>query len=122
MRVFQLKGVARYCRKANIDDRQLLGALDDLSAGLIDANLGGGIYKQRIARKGGGKSGGYRTILVVKFGYRCVFVHCFAKNETESISVEMLEEFRHLGRLLMTLDDGRIDEAIDAGRLVEISG
>lgn len=70
MRIFKFKSVARYCRKVGIDDGQLLGALHDLSAGLIDANLGGDVYKQRIARKGGGKSGGYRAILVVKVEHR----------------------------------------------------
>jgi len=40
-----------------IDDR-LCEAVERAESGLIDANLGGGLIKQRVARLGQGRSGG----------------------------------------------------------------
>ena len=64
MRVFKNKPFARFARKARITDAVLCAAIADASRGLVDADLGGGVVKQRIARQGGGKSGGFRTIIL----------------------------------------------------------
>jgi len=59
MWVFKNKAFARFARKARITDAGLCAAIADASRGLIDADLGGGVVKQRVARQGGGKSGGF---------------------------------------------------------------
>ena len=53
---------------------------------LIDADLGGFLYKKRVARSGSGKSGGYRTLLSARLGNRYVFLHGFAKNDRANIT------------------------------------
>lgn len=75
MRVFKNKSFARFCRRARITDAVLCGAVDAASRGLIDADLGGGVIKQRIARHGEGKSGGFRTIILLRICERALFVH-----------------------------------------------
>lgn len=74
MRTFKTKAFKRFADKAGISDVALCRAV-------TDADLGGGATKQRIARSGQGKSGGFRTLIVFKAGTRAIFVHGFAKNE-----------------------------------------
>lgn len=75
----------RFARKAEIGDAVLCEAIQDAERGLISADLGGGVIKQRIARPGEGKSGGFRTLIVFRANARAFFVHGFAKNETDNI-------------------------------------
>jgi len=76
----------RFARKERITDAMLREAIAAAERGLIDADLGGGVIKQRIARPGQGKSGGYRSIILFKSGDRALFVYGFAKNHQENIS------------------------------------
>lgn len=70
MRIFKNKSFARFERKAGISDSDLRKAIKDANRGLISADLGGGVIKQRIARKGSGKSGGFRTLILFKVDER----------------------------------------------------
>jgi len=63
LRIFKTKEFARLIRKTDIDDKALSDAVDRAAKGLVDAELGSGLIKQRIARKGQGRSGGYRSVL-----------------------------------------------------------
>src|SRR5580658_5139225 len=82
-RVFKTRWFQRFARKERIRDAVLLDAVARAEKGQLDADLGGGVIKQRIARPGQGKSGGYCTIIVFKQGQRAVFVYGFAKSERE---------------------------------------
>lgn len=84
--------MTRYSRHERIADEDFLEAIHRADRGLIDANLGGGLIKQRIARKGRGRSGGYRTIVAYRMGNRAVFLYAFAKNEQENIGPDELAE------------------------------
>jgi len=53
--------------------------------GLLDADLGGGVFKKRIARPGRGKRGGYRTILAADLRNRWVFLFGFAKSKRDNL-------------------------------------
>jgi hypothetical protein len=52
--------------KKGITDYELKEVVGKLEAGQADANLGGDVYKVRIARSGEGKSGGYRVVVLFK--------------------------------------------------------
>ena len=84
MRIFQNKAFIRFAKKAGIGDAVLCEAIRNAERGLIAADLGGGIIKQRIARPGQGKSGGFRTLIVFRAAARAFFVHGFAKNEKDT--------------------------------------
>ena len=78
MSVYQTKEFAKFARKPDLGNAELLEAAKAVASGLSDADLGGGVFKQRIAREGGGKSGGFRTIILFKVGGHSFFVHGFA--------------------------------------------
>ncbi len=101
-------------------DAALCEAIDRASRGLIDADLGSGVMKQRIARPGAGKSGGFRTIILFRVGERAFFVHGFAKNEQDNIRNDELAAFKILAAELMAYDAAAIAMAIANGTLTEV--
>lgn len=120
MRIFKNKSFARFARKARLTDAALCEAIDNATRGLIDADLGGGVVKQRIARSGQGKSGGFRTIILFRVGARAFFVHGFAKNEQDNIRDDELAAFKMLAAVLMAYDDAALAKAIANGTLMEV--
>jgi hypothetical protein len=121
MRIFKNKVFTRFARKAALDDAALRASILAAERGLIDADLGGGVIKQRIARPGAGKSGGFRTIIVFRAGDRAVFVYGFGKNERHNIRDDELTEFKRLAALLLSYGDSQIGLAIEEGVLIEVS-
>jgi hypothetical protein len=95
-------------------------AVGNAERGLIDADLGGGVIKQRIARSGGGTSGGFRTIILFRAGARAFFVHGFAKNEQDNIRDDERAAFKMVAAQLLAYDDAALAKAIAAGVLMEM--
>ena len=120
MRVFKNKAFARFARKARLTDAVLCAAIADATRGLIDADLGGGVVKQRIARQGGGKSGGFRTIILFRIGKKAFFVHGFAKNEQDNIRDDELAAFKLLAAEMLAYDDEALATAVGNGTLTEV--
>ena len=85
MRVFKLKVFARFQRRERLGDAALCAAIRAAAAGLVDADLGGGLIKQRVARSGQGTRGGYRTIVAFRRGDRAVFLFGFAKSDEANV-------------------------------------
>lgn len=81
MRVFENRAFSRFAIRNAIADSDLCEAVHRATRGLIDADLGGGVIKQRISRKGEGRSGGFRTLILFRNQARAVFVHGFAKKD-----------------------------------------
>ena len=81
MRIFTNAWLERFARKQRLDDDALREAIQRAEQGLVDADLGGGVIKQRVARPGQGKSGGYRTIILYRQESRAFFVFGFAKSQ-----------------------------------------
>jgi len=119
MSVFETKVFARFARRAGLSADRLLEAARQVEAGAFDADLGGGVYKQRVARDGGGKSGGFRTIIVFRAGGHCFFVHGFAKNQKANVGATELKALKALARVLTELDAEALKTALAAGELVE---
>lgn len=120
MKFFKTKAFTQFTTKKNIDDEDLLKVASDLEAGKIDANLGGGIIKQRVARKGQGKSGGFRVIICFKRERHTFFVHGFAKSSQSNISADELTDFKELADILFGLTEAQLQLAIDNGTFHEI--
>jgi hypothetical protein len=87
---------------------------------LVAADLGGGVIKQRIARPGQGKSGGFRTLIVFKTGIRAIFVHGFAKNERDNIEKDEFAALKRLAAELLAYDDDVLAQAVASGVLLEV--
>lgn len=122
MRVFKNKSFARFARKERLEDSALREAVANAERGLIDAELGGGVIKQRIARAGGGKSGGFRTIILFRAGTRAFFVHGFAKSGQDNIRDDELAAFKMLAAELLNYDDAALAKVVAAGHLMEVVG
>jgi len=120
MTVLMTKTFARFARKAGLTDVSLAKAAVEVAAGEFDADLGGHVYKQRVARAGGGKSGGFRTIILFKVGGHSFFAHGFAKNEKANVTAKELRALRKLAEVLLALSDADIDKGITAGEFVKV--
>ena len=121
VRIFKTKWVARYARRERITDRSLSEAIERAARGLIDAELGGGIIKQRVARVEQGRSGGYRTLVAYRAGSRAVFLYAFAKNERENIDPDELLTLREIGAGGLAANARQIERAVDEGTLQEVA-
>lgn len=88
--------------------------------GLIDADLGGGVIKQRIARKGRGKSGGYRTIIFFRSGELAFFIYGFAKSSRDNIETDELADYKKLATLYLALSDKQLNTLIENDALTEV--
>jgi hypothetical protein len=120
LRIFEVKSFARFARRERIDAAMLREAVDRLAHGLVDADLGSGLFKQRIARPGEGRSGGYRVLLAYRRGSRCVFLYGFAKSERANIGDGELASLRLIGTRLLEAGPATIQHALDAGALIEV--
>ena len=87
----------------------------------IEADLGGGLIKQRIARAGQGKSGGYRTVLVYRHGELAVFLLGFAKSDRANIEDDELETLKGQARTFLRLNEDQIDAAVAEDELTEVN-
>ena len=120
MRVFATKEFARFARKEHIGTSQLCEAVYRAGSGLIDADLGGGVIKQRVARPGQGRSGGYRTIIAFRSGDLSIFMYGFAKNSKANLSDDELEVYRRLATVFLEADAEVVQRLIDTGELKEV--
>ena len=122
MRVFKATWFARFAGKEGITDKELLEAVKQLEAGQAEANLGGKVYKVRLARPGEGKSGGYRVIVLFKSGERTFFIYGFAKSGRSDIDEKEKRDFKKLAKHYFNLTDEIIARSVKMGLLAEILG
>jgi len=120
MRVFKTKPFARFASREGITDEELCEAVHQAERGLIDADLGGGVIKQRLAREGQGKSGAFRSILLFRRGSKAFFVYGFAKSDRDNIRRDELKAFRKLAGEMLALDDKALAAATRNGTIMEI--
>lgn len=118
--VYKFKPFARYARKAGISDAMLCRAAQEIEAGRVDADLGGGVVKQRVARDGEGRSGGFRTIVLFRVGTSLFFIRGFAKNERDNITAVELTLLKQASAVTLSLPPAAIQKAIAAGEIIEI--
>lgn len=120
MQIFKTKWFMRYVRQERIEDHSLCDAIDRAERGLVDADLGGGIIKQRVARAGQGRSGGYRMLIAYRSGDRAVFMYGIAKNERDNIDADELATLREIGTTWLEAKTEQLELAITEGLLKEI--
>jgi hypothetical protein len=121
VRIYRTKWVGRFARREKIKDGDLADAVRRAGRGLIDADLGGGIIKQRVARAGQGRSGGFRMLLAYQNGHRAVFLYGFAKSERENIANDELQTLREIGAAWLAADERQIARAIEENALQEVA-
>ena len=120
MRTFKTKAFARFADREGLEDAALCEAVRRAREGLIDADLRGGVIKQRIARKGGGRFGGFRTIVLFRRGALAFFVYGFAKSDRENLRRDELATYRLLAAEYLMLDGAALAAAQALGAIVEV--
>jgi hypothetical protein len=120
VRVFKGKWFNHYAAKYTISDEVLLKASQEIEQGLVDANLGGNVYKKRIGKNGKGRRGGYRTIVLFRSGERLFFQFGYAKNVLDTIDTKEEKEYKDLADWYFALTDEQLDAMVKTGRLFEI--
>ena len=121
MKIFQNRSVARVARKEGLNDEVCRNAIEDAERGLIDADLGEGLIKQRIARRGGGKSGGYRSIIFYRRGDLAIMLHLFAKASKANVTAAERETLGLLARELNEISLEQLRELVRTKGWREIS-
>jgi len=120
MAVYKTRWFDRWARREGLAASNLCAAVHEMTRGLIDADLGGGLVKKRIGRPGQGKSGGYRTLVATNKGSRWVFVFGFPKNERGNIDKDETEALKKLAAHLLSLTPQAVGKAERAGELIEV--
>jgi hypothetical protein len=120
MRVFKNAWFSRFARKEQISDQALWEAVDRAEQGLIDADLGGGVIKQRIARPGAGRSGGYRSLVLYRKGANAFFVFGFSKNSQGNIRDDEQEQFKRAAKITLALTQEQVRLLIEKGQMEEV--
>src|SRR5208337_1707989 len=122
MRLFKNKWFARWARVEDISDSVLLQAAAEIVAGQVEADLGGYLFKKRLAREGSGKRGSYRVLL----GYqrpnaeRIIFLYAFAKNARANISDKEKEALSLVAEAFISATDMQVALLLKDGSLVEV--
>jgi hypothetical protein len=120
MRLYKNGWFEKFARKERISDQALCDAVKRAEQGLVDADLGGGLIKQRVARPGGGRSGGYRVMVLYRSGDRAVFVYGFAKNDRANLNRDEVETFQAAAKVVLGLTQAQVDAEVKAGRWTEV--
>ena len=118
--IFKTRNFARWARNSGLSDSLLKMAVLEIQRGLLEADLGGGIVKKRIALPGRGKRGSTRTLLATNRTDRWFFVFGFEKNERVDISENELESLKKVAKDLLGLTAAQIAVALGEGSLVEV--
>ena len=120
MRIFKIKPFNKWVKKSGLSDINLVNAVDEIERGLIDANLGGNLFKKRVATSSGGKRGGFRTLLAYKVGRDVFFLHGFEKNEKDNITCREERALKDLTEFYLSLTRTDIQIAIAKNELIEV--
>jgi hypothetical protein len=120
LKVFKNAWFGRFARKERIAAAALLDAVARAEQGQIDADLGGGVIKQRIARPGEGKSKGYRSIVLFRKGERCFFVYGFPKSELGNIGSDEEAQFKKMAKHVLALTEAQLAALLANGQFEEV--
>jgi hypothetical protein len=120
VRIFKSRWFQRFAKREGITDSALEDAANRAGRGLIDADLGGEVIRQRIARPGHGKSKGYRAIVFFRRGARAFFMYGFPKSQRANIDDHELKQFKAAAKHVLALSERQLAELIERGDFVEI--
>jgi len=120
MRILKNKAFSKWAAKEGVCDRALMKAVEEMGLGLVDADIGGHVFKKRVALAGRGKQGGARTLLVYRVDDKAFFVYGFAKNTRANIKAEELNGLKKLAKELLGYSDRQLELAIGNGALIEV--
>lgn len=119
-RILKTRTFNRWLRKTLLTDAALLKAIDEMEQGLVDADLGGNLYKKRVALPGRGKSGSTRTLIATNRQDRWFFMFGFEKNDKENITQAELAYLQEVAQIFLGYSSDELQLAIDKGEFLEV--
>ena len=120
MRIFNSRWFQRFAKKEGIAARALVEAVLRAEAGQVDADLGGEVIKQRIARPGQGKAKAYRTVILFRRGDKAFIVYGFSKSQRANLNDLELRRFKEEAGYVLGLPDNLLAELLKRGDFVEV--
>ncbi|MBD2146056.1 type II toxin-antitoxin system RelE/ParE family toxin [Sphaerospermopsis sp. FACHB-1194] len=120
MKIYKNRTFDRWARKEGLNNLSLCNAVNEMAAGLYDADLGGGLFKKRIAKPGKGKSGGFRTLIATNNEDRWFFIFGFSKNERSNIDKDEEEALKMLSKQLLAYTAEELEQAKNSKALIEV--
>jgi hypothetical protein len=121
MAVYRTKTFSKFARKNGLVDGTLQTAAQEILDGNPDADLGGGLFKQRVAKQSGGKSSGFRTLITHKTSKHVFFVYGFEKNAKDNIDATETKALKKLAKILGAYSQRELETAVADGALFEIA-
>lgn len=121
MSIHMTRWFDRWARRLHLPCTSLCQAVHEMKSGLVEADLGGGLYKKRVSRPGQGKRGGLRTLLASNRGDRWVFLFGFAKNTRDNIDAAEAAALHALAKELLQYSVEAITLAERAGELIKVN-
>jgi len=121
MKIFKYRTFHQWAKAEGLEDAVLEKAVNEIENGLFEANLGSGLYKKRIARKGQGKRSSYRTLIALKTGNKSIFMYGFSKNVKENITDKEKEIYQNLAKHYLNATADQLDKLIKLGQLIEVN-
>ena len=120
MRIFKIKAFHRWAKSENVTNKMLKNAVTEIAKGLVEADLGAGLVKKRIARPNEGKRGGYRTFVGYSEERRSIFFFGFSKSDMDNLEDDQLANLKLKSNNLLNMSDEVIQKLIKNGELIEV--
>lgn len=120
MKIFKNKWFSKFAREEGILDSDLCETVKDAERGLIDADYGGGVIKQRIARPNEGKSGGFRSIILYHRQDKAFFVYGFPKKDRDNIKTDEIRWFKKMAKSTFALSEEQLEKLIKTGDFIPV--
>lgn len=122
MRAYLTRSFDRDAKRDGISDEDCQEAIRKAERGLIDADLGGGLIKQRIPRGNQGAARGSRAVVFYRRAEVAVFLHIFPKSRKANLTKSELAEYLKAAQVLEKLSEKEFlaSQATKGWRLLEI--
>jgi len=122
MNLYKTRSFARIAARVGITGAALKKSAEEISQGLIQADLGGQVFKQRVPLLWRGQRGGGRIVVAISpRADLYIFVHCYLAKDQDNIAPGEEDAFRELGRIYSNLSAEDMEAAVISGLLEEIT-
>ena len=120
MLIYKTHWFDHWAKKQDLTNQALCQAVQEMQQGLYEADLGGGLFKKRIAKQGQGKSGGFRTLIATNKGNRWFFVFGFEKTTRSNIGQKEQAALKRLAVELLHYPPQTIENLERANEIIKV--
>ena len=121
MRVFKNREFSKWAAREGVPDSVLRKVVTEMERGLVGVNLGGQVFKKRVAFSDRGKSSGARTLVAYRIGSRAFFIYGFAKNVKDNIKADELKALKVSADMFLNYNNEELNQLVKAGTLIKVT-